>query len=380
MHLLDLTYHGHPSITRPEEVRALHAPAIGFARFVKKPLHIRFVKHAGFEGSDEDEGIAYQFFTSKNSFWRIPFRTHRFVNHQAPDVVLVQGLAFPLQVLHLLLTKKGTTRLLLQHHGESPYRGIKGWIQKRVCRRADGFVFTSAGNAQPWREQGFIRSSQPVFELLEASTPMQRLPKQESRSRLGMGSGPVFLWVGRLHRDKDPLTALSAFTAYHREQPGATLYMIFQSTELLEQVDRKISDSGMGNAIFLVGRMANRELATWFSAADFYLSASRREGSGYALLEAMACGCIPVVTDIPSFSTITRKGQFGFLYRPGDASALFQLLITLHRVDVDNFSALVEEHFHSELTFRRIAEDLAEIVAQLVHTPPLPNASGRVRE
>jgi glycosyltransferase involved in cell wall biosynthesis len=40
------------------------------------------------------------------------------------------------------------------------------------------------------------------------------------------------------------------------------------------------------------------EMALFYSGADFYLSGSKIEGSPLPPLEAMACGCIPVVTPV----------------------------------------------------------------------------------
>ena len=60
-----------------------------------------------------------------------------------------------------------------------------------------------------------------------------------------------------------------------------------------------------GNAYFSLGRLPHERLAAYYSAADIFVSGSHREGSGYALIEAMACGAIPCVTDIPSFRAIT---------------------------------------------------------------------------
>jgi glycosyltransferase involved in cell wall biosynthesis len=50
-----------------------------------------------------------------------------------------------------------------------------------------------------------------------------------------------------------------------------------------------------------------------------FLSSSRREGSGYSLIEAVTCGCIPVVSAIPPHLAIV--GPFGHLFEVGDAAS-----------------------------------------------------------
>ena len=44
-------------------------------------------------------------------------------------------------------------------------------------------------------------------------------------------------------------------------------------------------------------------------AADLFVLGSHREGSGYSLIEALACGLPPVVTDIHAFRTLTGCGR-----------------------------------------------------------------------
>jgi len=62
----------------------------------------------------------------------------------------------------------------------------------------------------------------------------------------------------------------------------------------------------------------DRELA----AAHIYVSASRSDSTSVSLLEAMAAGCLPVVSDIPGNREWVRDGENGLLFACGDAAAL----------------------------------------------------------
>jgi glycosyltransferase involved in cell wall biosynthesis len=66
------------------------------------------------------------------------------------------------------------------------------------------------------------------------------------------------------------------------------------------------------------------------AAADFLVQGSHREGSGYSVLEALACGLPPLVTDIPSFRVLTGDGAAGRLWSPGQPASLAQALLQLH--------------------------------------------------
>ena len=70
-----------------------------------------------------------------------------------------------------------------------------------------------------------------------------------------------------------------------------------------------------------------------------FVSGSHSEGSGYALIEAMSAGVVPVVTDIPSFRAIA--GDCGARWPPGDAGAFADALLTRVRAATSMNSALV---------------------------------------
>ena len=57
-------------------------------------------------------------------------------------------------------------------------------------------------------------------------------------------------------------------------------------------------------------------------AADLFVLGSHREGGSSALVEAMATGRTPVVTDIPSSRALTGNGAVGELWPCGDSRAL----------------------------------------------------------
>jgi glycosyltransferase involved in cell wall biosynthesis len=52
-----------------------------------------------------------------------------------------------------------------------------------------------------------------------------------------------------------------------------------------------------GDNVELTGRVSDEELAAWYRRASVYVQASRHEGFGLAVAEAMLAGCIPVVTE-----------------------------------------------------------------------------------
>lgn len=365
--LVDLTYYAHLNYDHSGQVVENHASALAFAPYLKDKLTLHFIKHASFEEHTVVDGIPYHFFKGGNHFWSFTLKTHLLIRKLKPDIVLVQGLVFPFQVMLLRLFCGNNFKILVQHHGELPFNGLKGWLQKQSLKLVKSFIFTAAGNTLIWKKKKVIKQDASIFELLEASTSLKKQDKQESKRLTGITGEPNVLWVGRLNANKDPMTVLTGFEQYLHVNPGAKLNMIYQTDDMISQVVKKLSTNRLlSDAVTLVGKVPNQEMPNWYSASDFYISGSHKEGSGYALLEAMACGCIPVITDIPPYRKITGNGKAGFLYPSGNAGALSTLLNTIGSLNYEELSANTLNYFNKNLTFKNIANDLADICNHLM--------------
>lgn len=115
----------------------------------------------------------------------------------------------------------------------------------------------------------------------------------------------------------------------------------------------------------LIGQVKQRELETWYNSANYYISGSHEESCGFALLEAMACGCIPIVTNIPTFRKITKQGELGLLFEPGDEDSLIAQLSKLPLLEEEQLSDKITAYFEKELSFREIAADLYLVCKRL---------------
>jgi len=85
-----------------------------------------------------------------------------------------------------------------------------------------------------------------------------------------------------------------------------------------------------GRVRFL-GAIPNADVIQVFAQSDVLVLTSAFEGLPMSLLEAMAQGCIPVVTDIPSgIPQVVRQGETGYRLPVGDTAAFAECLAALH--------------------------------------------------
>jgi glycosyltransferase involved in cell wall biosynthesis len=71
-----------------------------------------------------------------------------------------------------------------------------------------------------------------------------------------------------------------------------------------------------------LGSIPHGQMPALLNSSDIYVSTSPADGASVSLLEAMACGLFPVVTDIPANREWIRDGENGFLVPTHDELAL----------------------------------------------------------
>jgi glycosyltransferase involved in cell wall biosynthesis len=222
-----------------------------------------------------------------------------------------------------------------------------------------GVLFTTREQAAAMTEAGVLPPTTPIFEVMESTSRFTPGDMEAARLATGIRADPAFLWVGRLDANKDPLTVLEAFALTSAELPGAHLWMCYQDSPLLAEVQRRIaSDPCLTDRVTLLGTQPHDRIQTRLRAADFLVLGSHKEGSGYAAIEALACGTPALVTDIPSFRRITGDGRAGALSRPGDASAMARAMVAWASGDRAAQRRAAREQFERHLSLHAIGAQL----------------------
>jgi|SRR5665213_3614651 len=350
---------------RPEEWLQYIRFYGGILESLSKKNEITSIEQIDYEGQYPHGGVNYQFKRFPKSSLYVPLGLHRFIKGLKPDVVFIQGLHFPIQVMQLRVMLGKRVKIIVQNHAEKPFTGIKKHLQKLADHSINAYLFASREMGLDWIKKGNLSSPGKVHEVMEISSVFYPIEKELAKTRIKVTGNPIFLWVGRLNKNKDPLTVVAAFLKFVHSEPTARLYMIYHTDELLEQVKDILQYSVNKDSIVLVGKVPNDELLYWYNSADFIVSGSHYEGSGTAVCEAMSCGCIPVVTDIFSFRMITDHGNCGVLYKPGSAAITLLALMQTKTLDIREKRENSLKHFRENLSFEAIATRIDGIAASL---------------
>lgn len=99
-----------------------------------------------------------------------------------------------------------------------------------------------------------------------------------------------------------------------------------------------------------LGWISSNDLAMWLQRSKVYVSPSLSDGTSTALTEAMACGCFPIVLDIPANRPWITDGKTGFLVAEASPEHLADSILKALNRNVDLQRAA---EANSEIVFER---------------------------
>ena len=283
-----------------------------------------------------------------------------------PEVLHVHGLGFAQEVLALAALAPRRPILLQDHAGGMP----RLW-RRRLWRR--GFAacaavsFCARAQAAPFFSARLFSESLRIYEIPESTSRFTPGERAAARAASGLRGDPCVLSVGHLVANKDPLTVLEGFRAAAPQLIDPHLWYYFGTAPMLAAVRGHIErDALLRERVHLMGRAPHAQIEQAMRAADLFVSGSHREGSGYSLLEALACGLPPLVTDIPSFRALTGEGRVGALWSCGDSSSLARALRLVARWPKESARAATRAHFELELSFAALGRKLRQCYQDLL--------------
>jgi L-malate glycosyltransferase len=145
---------------------------------------------------------------------------------------------------------------------------------------------------------------------------------------------------------------LEAFLRACRIDNRMRLIMIGSGSQQ-SQICHFISEHGLSRQILTPGIISGNEVPRWFRAADAYVSCAKSDGTSISLLEAMATGLPPIVTDNLSNREWVVDGENGWLApadSPENLAEKLLLVAKLSAADRNTISA----------TNRKIVADRAD--------------------
>ena len=314
-----------------------------------------------------DRGIDYHFQPiGAAAPWRQRFDLFSLAGSLKADMFHLHGLNCPAETARLASGNPGCPILAQDHASKAP-----GFLRRMHYRRGfaalDGVAFTARSQAQGYIERKLFPPGIRIFEIPESSSHFSAGDRTEARRVTGLSGSPCVLWVGHLDGNKDPLCVIDGIERALQWLPALQLWLVFATAPLLHAVQDRIRRSPeLSGRVHLAGQVPHERIELMLRAADIYVAGSHSEGSGYALIEALACGIPPVVTDIPSFRVLPGNGRIGRLWPCGEAQGLADALRSIWSEPQQLASDAVLSHFDRELSFAAVGKALRSAYAEML--------------
>ncbi|MGM0593855.1 MAG: glycosyltransferase family 4 protein [Pseudomonadota bacterium] len=212
------------------------------------------------------------------------------------------------------------------HHYSRYYRA--SWLQPLVYRYLKSLHNKTACTLVP--TEAMRRSMSGEFAAVKVlgrgidTTQFQPSRRCDSLRRK-WGAEPddkVFLYVGRLAREKNIPLVVETFRRLREQTPSARLVLVGHGPDYVRLYQRQ-------EGVVFVGSRTGEELARHYASADIFLFPSMSETFGNVVLEAMASGLAVVAFDEAAAGIHIRHGHNGMLAEVEDRAAFIRHSQTL---------------------------------------------------
>jgi len=89
---------------------------------------------------------------------------------------------------------------------------------------------------------------------------------------------------------------------------------------------QQMQDLGLQDRVDFVGLLGTRENGAYYNRARIFMSLPRSDATSVSLLEAMACGCLPVVSNLPANREWISDGVNGKVVNEGESGVIDKAL------------------------------------------------------
>ncbi len=171
-------------------------------------------------------------------------------------------------------------------------------------------------------EKNIIKKRLPNINLkvLENAVPISESKRRERRS-----NEKTIIFLGRFHESKGLFEIIEACRALKNENVGFR-FNCFGAGDLKNHFVAEMS-AILGDKFYYGGVVSGAEKEKALNEADIFLLPSRYgEGLPVAMLEAMAAGCVVVVSEMASIGSVVKNGENGFTLEPKNIPQLTKML------------------------------------------------------
>ena len=195
---------------------------------------------------------------------------------------------------------------------------------------------------------------------------------QSFRKAIGVANDSLlFVSSGRLVTIKGFDLLIKAFAISEAGRSGAHLALVGDGPER-KNLEKLATELGVSDKVVFTG--FHTDIIPALSAADVFVLASRNEGMGRSIVEAMVAGCAVIATDAGGIPTFLNHEQNGLLVPRGNIDALSEALdrLATNPAIRKKLATQAAKSLSSEFDEHTMASRLADLYADVLNLKVTP--------
>jgi glycosyltransferase involved in cell wall biosynthesis len=192
-----------------------------------------------------------------------------------------------------------------------------------VCQKARRLICVSEGMRQELESMGIDMTKTTVLPMgVDESFFEMGMRRKRSLSKRDV----VILSNRNLQPIYNVSQLIKAIPMVLEENPNVKFWIAGEGREK-EHLQNKVDELGVSSSVQFLGRIPHEKMPDLLGETDIYVSTSTTDGTSVSLLEAMASGAFPVVTDISANREWITDGKNGFLVPTGNEAFLAKKIV-----------------------------------------------------
>lgn len=277
------------------------------------------------------------------------------------DGVLVNARFYPHSILGMRVARRHDVRPVVLDHGSAylsfsnpvldPAARLYEHAMTAWGRRYDAAYYGISQKSAEWLGTFGIRAEGVIPNAIDAAGYRAAASGRDFRGELGLTEdGLIVAFVGRLIPEKGVSALIEASRDERLRSAGVTFVLAGDGPLAGDVSDAESS------TLRRVGRLSREDTAALLLQADCLCLPTRSEGFSTTLLEASACGCPSLVTDVGGARELIPDTGYGTIMSDASAETVIHEVLSLceRRSDLppmgERCERLVEDRFSWDAT------------------------------
>ncbi len=311
------------------------------------------------------------------SFYR---RAYTYIRKKNPDILI--GNNFLASLLLRPLPSRITKIGIIHHLYLTQNSGLVTSAFQPTVRKIGQFErltirflsLNGIGAISPQVKQALVTEGYPADRIVVVGNGVDLDSYRFSPSK----TPGTLIFVGRLAELKGVDSLIHVVRELKRSIGDLTLHIVGRGPKE-DGIRRRIQDLKVSDSVILHGYVTEREKIDLLLESKIYVSNSKFEGFGIPLVEAMATGTVPVVSDIDSHRWVFQGERVGYLVKNEDEMAARILHLLKNEPERQSLAENGRRLVQREWSWQKVSGRYRELLSKSITTSQVRISSGPAR-